>query len=327
MERLRGAAIVWVTLVVAIVVTDVVTPQPFGLSGLGAIFEPYLVASALMAAALVLVSTPVRARFVVPLLVAVALLRYGPAWVSAPPEPADSDLSVSAWNMLAGRDAADRVIAGAGKTTADLVAIEELSQEAATALGDALADDGYTLLAANRRFPDVGLLSRFPVLEWSESASPPLLRAVVQVPSGEQIVVFVVHAPLGRFVKVGDLIVSVDLSVRDKAMALIRARIDVDLALDRTVIVLGDLNTTEREPAYAVLSANLRDAHLDAGTGPGLSWRPGPLSFVPFGLLRIDYVLSTTDLQPTSATVDCSVPSDHCRLDTRLRWAPPLNLD
>ena len=101
-------------------------------------------------------------------------------------------------------------------------------------------------------------------------------------------------------------------------MALIRTRIEEDLAGKRSVIVLGDLNTTERERAYAGLSAGLRDAHLDAGLGPGFTWRPGPLSFLPFGMLRIDYVLSSPDLVATSSTVDCSLPSDHCRLDVEL---------
>ncbi len=57
------------------------------------------------------------------------------------------------------------------------------------------------------------------------------------------------------------------------------------------VVMLGDLNTTEREPAYSELSAGLRDSHLDAGLGPGLTWGPDRFGFLPFGLLRIDYIL------------------------------------
>ena len=76
-----------------------------------------------------------------------------------------------------------------------------------------------------------------------------------------------------------------------------RALIDADLAAGQTVLVMGDLNTTEREQAYADFTAGLRDAHLDAGTGPGLTWRPDEFKALPFGLIRIDYILTSPDLR------------------------------
>ena len=90
---------------------------------------------------------------------------------------------------------------------------------------------------------------------------------------------------------------------------------------------MGDFNTTEREPAYMEMAAGLRDSHLDAGLGPGFTWRPAPLADIPLGMLRIDYVLSTADLVPTSSTVDCTVPSDHCRLDAELEMTRAVRPD
>ena len=75
---------------------------------------------------------------------------------------------------------------------------------------------------------------------------------------------------------------------------------------------MGDLNTTEREPAYADFTAGLHDAHLDAGIGPGLTWRPDELKSLPFGLFRIDYVLSSPDLVANRTAVYCTTLSDHC---------------
>jgi endonuclease/exonuclease/phosphatase family metal-dependent hydrolase len=151
-----------------------------------------------------------------------------------------------------------------------------------------------------------------------------MLRAVVQPPATKAIVVYVVHAPLARFVRWGDVPVGVDFNARERAVAAIRARIDVDLADGTSVIVMGDLNTTERELGYAALSPGLRDSHLDAGTGPGFTWRPWPVAALPLGLVRIDYVLTTPDLSPTASTVNCGVPSDHCRVDATLTVTGPL---
>ncbi|HYI22213.1 MAG TPA: endonuclease/exonuclease/phosphatase family protein, partial [Candidatus Limnocylindrales bacterium] len=80
----------------------------------------------------------------------------------------------------------------------------------------------------------------------------------------------------------------------------------------------GDFNVTEREPAYNDVSTGLRDAHLDAGIGFGLTWRPGALRSLPMGLLRIDYIFSTTDLEAVSTHVECTANSDHCLLAATL---------
>ena len=319
MTRRDVLALTWVALALTIVVLDVVLPPEFGPYALGAIFEPYLVVSGLIAG-LVVVRTPrLAGRVLVVALLAVALARYVPVWVSspAPPSPATLALRVATWNMLAGTDAAARASQGVSASNAQLIAIQELGLDAATALGHDTRFP-YKALPQTDAAPGVGLLSVYPILETQSSNYPQFLRAVIDLPMSDPLVVYVVHAPLGRFVTVGDIPVGVDLSIRDPALTLIRMRVDEDLAQNRSVIILGDLNTTERERAYAGLSAGLRDAHLDAGVGPGFTWRPSPLALLPFGMLRIDYVLSTPDLVATSSTVDCSLPSDHCRLDVEL---------
>jgi hypothetical protein len=50
------------------------------------------------------------------------------------------------------------------------------------------------------------------------------------------------------------------------------------------------------------------------GQGPGWTWRPDELTFLPFGLIRIDLQLSGGAIRPSSTWVDCSLPGDHCRL-------------
>lgn len=305
-------------LTVVIVLVNTCIPQPFGPSALGAIFEPYLVLTALAAGIIGFRAPHWAARVLVLVLITIALPRYIPAWTSFPPQPAEEPLRVSSWNILAGEDALARALEGISASNADLVALQELEPEVAAAItGEATGFD-FQAMESDPTVSDVGLLSRYPVLESEVLADQSVLRAVVDPPSAEPIVIYVVHPPLARFVYVGDIPLGVDLSVRDVAIALIRARVEEDLVQDRSIIVMGDFNTTERETAYARLSAGLRDAHLDAGAGPGLTWRPSPFSFLPFGMLRIDYILSTPDLVATSATVDCSLRSDHCRVDVEL---------
>jgi endonuclease/exonuclease/phosphatase family metal-dependent hydrolase len=110
-----------------------------------------------------------------------------------------------------------------------------------------------------------------------------------------------------------------ETDVRDGALAVIRLSIAADIAAGRSVLVAGDFNTTEREPAYADFVRGLRDAHLDAGIGPGLTWRPLSLDGLPFGLVRIDYLMTTPDLQAVSTHVVCNELSDHCLLEAGFR--------
>jgi vancomycin resistance protein VanJ len=82
------------------------------------------------------------------------------------------------------------------------------------------------------------------------------------------------------------------------------------------VLVLGDYNVTDREPAYQTLARGLHDAHLEVGWGSGASWRPERFKGMPFGLLRIDYLFSAGGLSPVSITTDCTPRGgDHCLVD------------
>jgi endonuclease/exonuclease/phosphatase family metal-dependent hydrolase len=248
------------------------------------------------------------------LLLVAVIGRCAPSVVSL---PADGEpvLRVAAWNMLSANNAADRVLAGLAGVDVDLVGLEELRIEAARAVEeDPLLGARYPYRAL---FPEqtvlgVGLLSRHPITEQQSWADPPLLRAVVDPDASEPVTVFVAHplpAPFQSFARVP---LGLDTRNRDADIAFIRSQIDADLAAGRQVVVLGDFNVTEREPAYADLSAGLGDAHLNAGVGPGLSWRPPALRGLPFGLLRIDYVLSSSGYVAVGSSVDCSAPSDHC---------------
>ncbi len=84
-------------------------------------------------------------------------------------------------------------------------------------------------------------------------------------------------------------------------------------------MLVGDFNTVDREVGYAELSAGLTDAQRSVGVGPGLTWRPEEIEWLPFGLLRIDAVFSGNGVVPLSVGPDCTPRgSDHCILRTIL---------
>ena len=322
----RALAFTWIAATVAVVLLNIAFPQVFGLPAMGAVFEPYLVLIGLFAAAVVLRPPTRPGLLLVVALIAIALFRYVPSWVSFPAPPAADVIRVSTWNMHARGGAAERALEGISNSAAQIMAIEELGPEAVAALGG-LDRYPFKALTSDSAFLDVGLLSEFPIIETERSANPPFLRAVVDPPASDPIVVYAVHVPLARLIFIGGLPIGVNFSVRDGAIESIRSNVNDDLAEGRQVIIVGDFNMTERERGYGLISSGLNDAHLDAGIGPGLTWRPEPLQFVPFGMLRIDYVFSTPGLRATSSTVDCSSLSDHCRVDVELELAPSLKTD
>ena len=181
-----------------------------------------------------------------------------------------------------------------------------------------MSDSRNRVLEPEGTVRGVGLLSSIPVMEHQAFTDPPYLRALLRPLVGEPFAVFVVHPLPARFVHGFGLPIALDTTRRDADIATIRRHIDTDLAAGRSVLVLGDINTTEREPAYFDFSAGLHDAHLDAGLGPGFTWRQSDVSGLPFGLLRIDYVFASAPFVFQSAFTNCALKSDHCSLETTL---------
>jgi len=107
----------------------------------------------------------------------------------------------------------------------------------------------------------------------------------------------------------------------------------VALHPDEAVLVVGDLNVTDRSRAYRVLRGSLGDAYRDAGRGMGFTFpnglRVGDLAphggwagtlRIPARLLRLDYILHSRELVALRARVGCEGGSDHCFVLARLAW-------
>ena len=320
MTLLRRAARAWIVFVLALVAVQSLAPQRSGPLALTEVLEPLIVLTAIAAAPLALVRPDRLGLTVIGALVVAVLVRYGPGFAPQIGAPISPRLTVTTWNVEAGENSGQRVLEGLSADDDDLVALEELQPSMAQAVTSDSRLVGiypFHALAPDSSVLGVGLLSRYPIVEQFSSSDPPYLRAVVDLPTGRT-AVFVVHPLPGRFQTVLHVPIGLDTSTRDTSIATIRAAIDADLASGLPTLVMGDSNTTPREPAYAQLSAGLLDARA-AGSWPGVTWRWGPFKELPFGMLRIDYAFSSPGLVPVSYSVRCTDLSDHCILSAGFR--------
>lgn len=325
MRLIQALAAGWVVLVLCLLAVHVVLPQRSGVLGLTQVLEPYILLTALVACIFAIRERWLAERVIALVFIVVAFARCAPGSFSSPLPEIDEPLQVMTWNIEASPEGAERAVRAVQLSEAGLVALEELQPEAARAVtGDPMITQRlpHRSLYPHETVRGIGLLSAYPIVEAEWGADPPLLRALVAPATADPYAVYVVHPLPVRFGLVAGIPVSLDSSKRDADIALIRRQIDQDLNAGRSVIVMGDLNTTEREPAYADFSTGLRDAHLEAGIGPGLTWRPSRLAGLPFGLLRIDYVFVSPSFSPFSTFVDCGWGSDHCRLEAAIRIGP-----
>jgi endonuclease/exonuclease/phosphatase (EEP) superfamily protein YafD len=323
---LRAAA-VWVAagflvgVAVLIVAIFVVGPRagPFAL--LAILLEQIVLATIAVGGLAALVLRSRRAGIAWLVLLGVCAVRLGSTWVSVP-ATGTPDLVVTTWNVeIASRPAADNV-ALLRTVDGDVVGIEEL--DAATAA--AIAADPvlsarfpYRLVSPRGDVLGIGLLSRFPLRDEATSdpanwiADPPRVEALVATPAGD-VRVMVAHPLPGDVQAIARVPVSFDPTKRDPALIAIRARADAAIARGERLILLGDFNTTPTEAVFGDLTRGLRDAQVEAGEGPGWTWRPHSAEFLGAGLLRIDLVLSSDGARPLGTSIACPPVGDHCRL-------------
>jgi endonuclease/exonuclease/phosphatase (EEP) superfamily protein YafD len=217
--------------------------------------------------------------------------------VSVPPGP-DSFRMVT-YNIL-GTDPepADRLIAALVARAPAVVGLVEVPQRRA----DALAADPelarlypYQEIRPNAPHGGIAILSSYPMEAAPNDPSVPVLRATVDV-DGTPVTIIEAHAtnPLTS-------------GGRDHELGAIRELIDAHAA-GGPVVLAGDLNTNDFEPAFWSLSAGLNQAGSGATWGPDSNGLP---------LLKIDHIMTTPDLRPSEGSVDCDASgSDHCLLET-----------
>jgi endonuclease/exonuclease/phosphatase (EEP) superfamily protein YafD len=250
--------------------------------------------------------------------VTVLAIRFGSGAISLPVAPAEGGRRevVATWNLLAdGRDVS-RTMGALRVIDASVVGLQELSERMAGAIeADValIARYPYRVMAPRPGVRGMGLLSAYPVLASGQLADPPLLWATLDLGVCRRLTVVDAHPLPARMRGLAAVPLDFDPTARDAAIGRIREVVDPFLSSGEPLLLLGDFNVTDRERAYAELTAGLADAQRAVGSWPASSWRPGFAIEWPFGLLRIDYLHAGPGVRPLSAAPDCTPSgSDHC---------------
>jgi len=322
-RALAALGIVACVAVLGLSLMAVIAPQRNGYLALGQVFAPYLFLGLLVFLPLCLVRgrTGRWLRLLMLLCAVMFLIRFLPGNVALPrsPDPAALQVPVTSWNLEEGGPDPALVVETVRSMPAGLVALEELTPVHA----DAIAADPairllfpYQVLRPRGGSAGLGLLSSWPIEDgWAFSYDPPILSATVTPGLSGPIAVVVGHPYRGELVTGRSGWPTYDTSGRDWAIGALRRVVDPLLSSGAPLVMVGDFNTVDREVGYAELSAGLTDAQHAVGLGPGLTWRPEGIEWLPFGLLRIDDVFSAGGLVPVTVGPDCTPQgSDHCIL-------------
>jgi endonuclease/exonuclease/phosphatase (EEP) superfamily protein YafD len=302
-----------------------------GLGGLLQLVAPHLALIALALALVALLWIPIRVAVAADLLLLVVVtLRFGTAWISLPPgAPASGSMTIDleTWNLeVNSRPPADTV-AFLDAHPADVIALQELLPDTAAAID---ADPAirarypYRVLDAPSDSDGLGLLSRYPLLDPAFRLEPLIQETTLDLGGGREVAIVHAHPEHSELELLPGLRlpIGMDPSNRNRELALIRSRVDAARA-DHPTILVGDLNTAPTEPAFDRLVSGLLDVQQEVGEGPGWTWRPSRLESLGVGLLAIDHVIVTPDIQPLAIGSACPPVGDHCMVTTQIAIPAP----
>jgi vancomycin resistance protein VanJ len=331
MHRLTFPSLVVGVGLVSLAIADLVLPLRTDLFGLSRVLAPYL---ALLFLPLVLLALLARGRdrrrlglvaIVGILLAAMRFVPSMPAGVAAA-DPSAPRIHVATWNLYLDAVPPGTLLDALVDRAPGIVGIQELTPTRAAVIeSDPKLRSAfpYQVLEPADDWSGMGLLSSWPIDGPIEtSATPPLIATTIRPPHSSALDVLVAHAPPPRF-GIGPLGPGYDPTRRDASLATLRHRLQAGIDDGRRVVLLGDLNVTDRELAYAEVIAGLIDSYRAAGSGLGHTWRPPVGPGLPFGMLRIDMVLTGPGATPVASMPDCTPrSSDHCILDVTIAVDP-----
>jgi vancomycin resistance protein VanJ len=224
-------------------------------------------------------------------------------------------MTVNSGTGLADPDSLAAVLRDSG---ADLIGLQELSEEQADRIEADLSGDYPYQVLYPLGFGGRGLISRYPItshyLFYPKKEYLPYLIATVDA-NGTPLTVIVYHIKPAVFLVQGLETRLLPEWPTDEAF------IGMAQSLAPTVI-LGDFNTVDQSDKYHQLrQAGFTDAFREAGWGFGLTFpsRAGGWRNLPdFPLLRIDYIWVTGDIEVSRAWVGDRTGSDHLPVQAEL---------
>jgi vancomycin resistance protein VanJ len=283
-------------------------------SGLHLIFMPALILFPSM-----LVLRRSRATVLVAPAFSLFIAWYGMFFIprTVTPSPDAETIRLFTYNLHAERALFAPMVAVIRESGADVVALQEMTQEA-TAYFEAELADLYPYRALHS-FPNWyygrGILSRYPILEdhaWPETApiTVRLQRVSLDV-AGRPVAVYNFHAPPSYPIW-GE---GYDIRPRAEQIADL---LELAEAEPGAVLLMGDFNTTYLDENYQQIVRQFADTHYEVGWGLGFTnpdWRyenarEGSPLIPPYN--RLDYIFHSPHFRAIESRVwDDSGGSDH----------------
>ncbi|GHO59954.1 hypothetical protein KSB_84290 [Ktedonobacter robiniae] len=206
------------------------------------------------------------------------------------------------------------------KQKPDIVALQEADWQGIDESSDLLEEYPYHIYRPDQGAPSgEAILSKYPILQYDTYSGGAngtwdfqrVLWAQLDLGHGKTMVVVDAH-PINAINSVYGCFYCPQM--RDRQITEINHFTMGLVKQGENVLLVGDMNVTDREKAYSSLVQGLRDIQVLVGGGSGNSWGlPQTNRFWAFE--RIDYVLSGPTVQPLYLTTDCqAVGSDHCAL-------------
>ena len=311
--------------VLALTVVQMVSGQTDGLIALSEVFALFLFAPLVLLVFPALRQGAWLARAALLVSMVVFALRFDALPpLAQPQEHAEAfHLNALAWNVLDGGDY-QRIRNLLLEKSADVVSLEEASTSWLDQ--DAEIDQLYPYRVKSADAPAGGaivVLSKYPVAEQGilGSGYPQGQYVRLALPGGRMMTVVGVHTERPAIGKGGWCTSKIYCYVttnRDELLSELDQFVTRAEQRGDAVLLLGDFNLTDREPAYKDIASRLQDAQRSVSSGLTGTWRPSKIDWLQAGILRIDYMFASPNVTPLRFNVDCTRGwSDHCVIQGR----------
>lgn len=317
-----GASL-YILLILIFLISHAINPQREGLLALAGIFAPYLFAPLVLLIPFLFLRFTALLRIVFAIGIILFSLCFSPHLGTSSARSIDGGRTITAmtWNFR-GRNTRGGYIRQLINTRhPDLIALQEADWAGLDLAEDVLQQYPYHLYGTGETPPGEVLLSTMPILDHGIVEAPNGSHAVWDIPRvlwarldlghGQTLLVVNAH-PISSINTVNGCLFCPQR--RDSQIQALHQFLLPLIRHGERLLMLGDMNTVDREPAYQDLTAGLQDMHLSVGSGSGHSW--GILGLNQFwAFFRIDYMFVTPNLKPLNLDTDCaSRGSAHCVL-------------
>jgi vancomycin resistance protein VanJ len=235
------------------------------------------------------------------------LLTYGSLFI--PPGmagEAHSPFTVMTFNVLDLNEQYDDVAEQITKHNPDILGLHELEPHMMSAL-EALLNSRYPYSEIE---PGRGIFSRYPIEQYNAfqlAQDGHWAQEIVLNVDGRALTLLNVHPRSPRMVYDSNGLPSgFATEKRDRDVADLTSRI---AGHDGALIVMGDMNLSDRQDQYSELREYLLDVHRERGWGLGFTRTNFPDTGLP--TWRIDYIFHSPELIALTAKVGDFAGSDH----------------